>query len=115
MTAVAGRAASNFYLMEVYIVRIDDCNTLHMPLELDTKCVLLGGPSGELIRATDGNTIHTVHGLWPYNCCTLATVLTGRLMGQRLESLKVPFQESGDFLLEDAILDATLVLFAPLK
>ena len=103
---MAERAASNFYLTEVYIVWIDECNALHMPLELDTKCVLLGGlPVSS----------YAVHGLWPYNCCTLATVLTGRLMGQRLESLKVLFQESGDFLLEDAILDATLVLFAPLK
>lgn len=81
-----------------------------MTLELDTEYVPFWGTSGELICATDGDTIHAVHGLWPYNCCTLATVLTGRLMGQRLESLKVLFQESGDFLLEDAILDATLSL-----
>lgn len=87
-----------------------------MTLELDTNmCVLLGGFRGAHPRDRR-----------EYNPCCPRSVALHLLHsrhspdwpaygGERLESLKDLFQESGDFSLEDAIFDATLVLLAPLK
>lgn len=49
------------------------------------------------------------------NFCALATVLTGRLMGGEARVTPSLVSGVGGFLLEDAIFDATLVLFAHLK